>query len=395
MTFFTVTIPGYWSSFLTMVSGWGATIMGVLSQGWQNIVQFFTGTIPAFIASVGEWFGQLPGMIYDMIVNILAHFLAWGIMLNDFVTTNIAGFIGDVVDWFKQLPGKIHEWITKAMTNVETWGTNLILWATTKPAEFVNNIISFICTLPAKLWEWFTQSQTKVTNWGNDLITWATTKPKEFVDNIINKVSEIAGEMWNKFLDATQKVRDWGDELLTAGANAAKVLFDAVMDGLEELPAKVFEMGENVVKGFWNGIESLRGWIGDKVSKFFNDIVDKAMDILDEHSPSKVFRTIGANTIRGYGLGLDDETKAALKKTGKIFTDIIDTGKSAASGALGNLSVGRNTAMSGRGYGQAEPQVKTVNYNFYQTNNSPKALSRREVYRQSRNLLKGAALAHV
>jgi hypothetical protein len=44
--------------------------------------------------------------------------------------------------------------------------------------------------------------------------------------------------------------------------------------------------------------------------------------------------------------------------------------------------------MSAPGVGNTAAPVQSVTNNFYQTNNSPKALSRLEIYRQSKNLLR-------
>lgn len=393
LTFFTVTVPGYWSAFLATVSGWGANILAILQQGWDGIVTFFTETIPAFIANVGGWFQQLPGMVYDMIVNILGHFVAWGIMLNDFVVTNVAGFVDDVVGWFQELPGKIHEWVTNAMEKVTDWGTDLITWATTKPAEFVDNVITFISELPAKVWEWLTQAMDKVKDWGSDLIKWATTKIPEFISKIITKLAELPGKIGEKLREAWQKVVDWGKDLVNAGAKAAKDLYDSIVDGLSGLKDSLFNVGKNALEGFESGLLSVADRIKNWAEKFFQDILDKAEEVLDIASPSKAFKKIGRFVLQGFQIGMDDESKAVLSNARGIFRDIVDIGKDAASSAVGNMS-GAVRAVQARNRQQG-PQKTEVVYNFYQTNNSPKSLSRREVYRQSRNLLKGAALAHV
>ena len=58
----------------------------------------------------------------------------------------------------------------------------------------------------------------------------------------------------------------------------------------------------------------------------------------------------------------------------------------AAAGMAGNAA---GTAQAAAG---APVQEKAGNtYNFYQTNNSPKALSRLDIYRQSKNALRHAA----
>ena len=235
----------------------------------------------------------------------------------------------------------------------------------------------------------------KVSTWGSDLIDWAKTEIPKFVSKIITKLADLPGEMWKKFEEACQKVVDWGADLLEAGAKAAKDLYDSVVDGVKGLPDELKETGKNALEGFWEGMKSVAKSIKDWAEEFFQDILDKAEEVLDIASPSKAFKKIGRFVMQGFQIGMDDESKAALSNTKRIFSNIIDVGKDAASSAVGKISGTMAEAAQARDRQTSGPQKTEVVYNFYQTNNSPKALSRREVYRQSRNLLKGAALANV
>ena len=75
----------------------------------------------------------------------------------------------------------------------------------------------------------------------------------------------------------------------------------------------VFDIGVNIVKGLWNGITSMGGWIKDKVTGFFSGIVDGAKNVLGIHSPSKVFMEIGGYMSEGVGVGFDAEMPAVDK----------------------------------------------------------------------------------
>ena len=96
-----------------------------------------------------------------------------------------------------------------------------------------------------------------------------------------------------------------------------------------------------------------------------NTIVKQFKKELKIHSPSKVFEQMGIYSGEGYMIGLKD-TMSSVKNV------ISDMGVSKPSGV-------NNKAQQGTG---------STTYNFYQTNNSPKALSRYEIYRQTRNQMK-------
>ena len=87
---------------------------------------------------------------------------------------------------------------------------------------------------------------------------------------------------------------------------------------------------------------------------------------------------------KGLGLGVEENAKYAvnaMKKLGKAMLPEEDEIK----GRLGSVT-GRLRGSIRSAYERIAPTVNRIT-NFYQTNNSPKALSRLEIYRQTRNQL--------
>lgn len=108
-----------------------------LAGVWESVKTFFTETIPTafhdfidsvkdFVSGIITWFKELPGKIYDVIVEIFAHLLAWGIELVRFVKEDIPKFIAGVIEWFKQLPGKVWDWLVETATKIFLWGLHII-----------------------------------------------------------------------------------------------------------------------------------------------------------------------------------------------------------------------------------------------------------------------------
>jgi hypothetical protein len=147
----------------------------------------------------------------------------------------------------------------------------------------------------------------------------------------------------------------------------------------------MLEAGKNVVMGLWNGITSMGSWLADKISGFAGGIIDDFKDAFGIASPSKVMRDlIGKNIAQGVGVGFIDE----IPKVGKEALAAFDGLKAPILSASAQL----RGSVSGNGYAAAQPQRSVINNYFTQNNTSPKALSRLEIYRQSKNLLsmKGA-----
>lgn len=128
------------------------------------------------------------------------------------------------------------------------------------------------------------------------------------------------------------------------------------------------------------------GWLWDKISGFCDDIWGNIAGFFGIVSPSKLFKEeLGFNLVYGLAEGVDDKVKTAVKAVNSIGQDVI----TAAQKSL-NMDWNVNgivPTVSGGGVVNNyynNDNSRTVN----QTNNSPKALSRLEIYRLTRNAVK-------
>lgn len=70
-------------------------------------------------------------------------------------------------------------------------------------------------------------------------------------------------------------------------------------------PSNLGRIGGDMIKGLWNGIKDLGGWILDKVKGFGGDILKGIKGFFGIHSPSTVFAGIGKNLGLGLAEGID------------------------------------------------------------------------------------------
>ena len=106
------------------------------------------------------------------------------------------------------------------------------------------------------------------------------------------------------------------------------------------------QIGVNIVKGIWNGIKSLAGWLWNKVSGFAGNIVDSFKSKLGIHSPSRVMRDmVGKFIPAGISVGIDkgmpkleNDTMANLKNLYTKMQGVINND----SLGIGNRSVGNS-----------------------------------------------------
>ena len=103
-------------------------------------------------------------------------------------------------------------------------------------------------------------------------------------------------------------------------------------------PSNLVRIGSDVVKGLWQGIQDMGGWLASKVTSWVKDKIPgpikKALGI---HSPSRVAQMLARQVPRGVAKGMDDESDLVVKAA----TNLAD----AAISGLGSPVVNASTAF--------------------------------------------------
>lgn len=242
------------------------------------------------------------------------------------------------------------------------------LWDNIKTAagNGIDAVVTFFSELPGRIKEWLDTAITKAAEFVTNLKNKAVDAGSNFLDSIINFITQLPGKIWSLFLQAVQKVVDLKTQLITKGKEAAKGLWDSIVNKIKELPGEIKSIGGDIVEGLWNGINDKVEWITDKVKSFGDAVMNALKDFFGIESPSKVMRDeVGKFLAQGIGVGFDKEMPATIRNMKSSLAGAVSVPKASlqAEGVAGGGTT----------------------YNFYQTNNSPKALSRLEIYRQTRN----------
>ena len=340
------------------VAQWGSDLLAKAIETGSN-----------FLDNVVQFFNELPYKLGYALGQAIGQVIQWGIDLYTFATTEIPAFIESVISFIKELPEKVWTWLVNTMTKIKTWGTNAINSAKDTGKKFIDNVINFVKGLPEKVWDWLVKTMTKIKTWGTNAINSAKETGSKFINNVVSFVKELPSKVYSWLSTTLSKVSSWGSDLAKKGKDAAKNLFDNIVDTIKELPSKLLDIGSDIVEGLWNGISNMSSWISSKISSFGEGVLGGIKDFFGINSPSKVMADeVGKWIPEGIAVGIEKNAKSALNS-------MKDLALNSVGAARNGLTSGVNTAGT------------VINNNFYQTNNSPKALSRLDIYRQSKNLL--------
>lgn len=365
VTFFTETIPSWFINLWT-------SIKQVCSDGWNAIVEFFTQTIPAWLQSVGEWFLQLPEKIGYALGLAIGMVAKWGIDLFTWVTTEVPKIIDGIITWFMELPGKVWIWLVNTWNKFKEWALNMQTAAYEGMMKVIDAVINWFKQLPGKVWEWLTATWDKFKAWCSNMKQSASDGISKVIDAIVNWFKQLPGKIYEWIMQALNKVKEWCSNLISTAKSEIPKFIDSVITFFKELPGKIFEVGKNIVKGLWEGIKSMGGWIGDMVSDFVDGLVSGAKESLDIHSPSRVMRDeVGKYMAQGIGVGFVDELKGVNSMIKKGLESTVQTSSNIANNSNGNQPMAN----------------KSGDTKIYVTINSPTPVSPYETSRQLRNEL--------
>ena len=336
MTFLTSTLPGAITGAITSLAaalGISVTAAGALVAGaviaaiagivaivlnWDEIKNFFTVTIPDFFTgTVIPFFQSIPEKIGEIWENLKTYTIEkWNgfISYMSVIPAKIGSILTDVWDWFNELPYKIGYAVGQALAQIVNWGIDIYDYLTVQIPMIISNVVTWFSELPGKIYNAIITFLENLASWGTQVFSsfkeWST----KTILNVVTWFSKLPGNVYDTIIKIKDKIVAWGNNTVTFFRTQVTKIVSKVTDFFRELPENMIGIGEDIIRGLWNGISNMVGWIGNKIKDFCSGILDGFRDGLDEHSPSKAAFEIGDLFTIGLGNGIVDR-----------FSDIYDS----------------------------------------------------------------------
>jgi phage-related protein len=290
---------------------------------WTAIIAFFTETIPTVFNNFIAIVSALPGKIAAFFTNIYNNFITWGAGVIAWVAATIPKIINSVIEFFNQLPGRIGFALGYALGTIIKWGIAAFNYLVTNVPKWIRAVVTFFSQLPGKIWTWLASAIVKIATWGSQMYSKMTSAVSKAISAVITFFAQLPGKVWTWLLNTIAKVAQFGSNLSSKTKQAGADMVSSMVSSVASLPGKMMSVGANIVKGVWNGIKGLGGWLKSKVSNFFGGIVDGAKSALGIKSPSRIFRDqVGAMMAKGVAVGFDDESSSVEDKMKKNLSNL-------------------------------------------------------------------------
>ena len=264
-----------------------------------------------------------------------------------FFMETIPNAITSMVNWFAQIPAKVGAYLSTAIAKVKAWAAQMGASAIAAARGFLNNVVTFVSQIPTRI--------------------------GAFLSSAISRVAS------------------WAGQLASRGRAAAQSLLNAIVGTVREIPGRVADVGMNLVRGIWNGISNGLGWIKGKISGWVGNVTSFIKRLFGIASPSKVMRDeVGKYLAQGIAVGFGNEMPAVMKSMQRDMGGMVDNLRGdvsiAANGIAGGGIAGAGM-VSGMGGAPTAAGARVQNVYFEQTINSPNAIDRLSIYRDTKSLL--------
>ena len=183
---------------------------------------------------------------------------------------------------------------------------------------------------------------------GIDLLVSLIQALPQIITTIVAAIPQIITGIVNALINSIPQIIQAGVELLVSLiANLPTIIVEIVkavpqiitgiVSTLGQGVSQIAEVGANLVRGLWQGIQSLAGWIWDKVSGWISGIWDGILGFFGINSPSKEMAWVGEMLVEGLAGSIEDNGGQAVKAAEGMSKDI--------NGVMQDLAKDMTTAL--------------------------------------------------
>lgn len=341
-------------------------LMTVGSEWLRNIGEGLVSSIPALISSGLDTLLNFTSTLKQNAPQLIAS----GMELLKNMVQGLMNSLPDLISKVPTIVSNLARTISASMPTILAKGVEII-WTIIK--GLIQAIPTLIANIPKIImaivdvmmaYGWGSLGKNIIKSLGSGIKSMAGsigTAAKNIFNAIVNVIKGLPQKLWDMGKSALSYMKN---ALTSTGSisGAASKIVSAIVNVIKTLPSKMKSIGKNLVEGLWNGIKDMKSWVISKIKGFGDSVLTGLKNFFGIKSPSTVMRDqVGKMLAEGIGVG---------------FTDNI-------GGVIKDVNAALNPTLNIAGQAGGAAAAGTV-INFTQNNNSPKALSPYEVYRQTK-----------
>lgn len=154
------------------------------------------------------------------------------------------------------------------------------------------------------------------------------------VEFIVVAIPQIISSLVNAILNSIPQIIQAGVQLFVSLIQNLPTIIVEIVKAVPQIIAgfvnaftssmgQIVNIGKNIVQGLWQGIQSLAGWIWDKVSGWISGIWDGICSFFGINSPSREMAWVGEMLGRGLAGGIEDSAGEAVSAAEDLNNGIL------------------------------------------------------------------------
>ncbi|MEN2010151.1 hypothetical protein AAJL88_01520 [Staphylococcus hominis] len=363
-----------WDVISTTIGGAIQSVIDWFMQLYENIMQTIEPLIPIF-QQFGDFINQILGVVVVQAINFLVEAFKGLWLAVSVIFTAIGAIVSSVIQIIVGLFTAFIQLITGdfsgALQTLQNTFTNVLntIWGAVQ--SIFSQISNFIFTSLNSI------LGTSISSWSQ---IWSSTTQflSQIWSSVTNWFSRVASSVGNGMRQAWSYVVSIGSQWVSAIVNAMSNFVSSVINGFSNAVSQVqggmqrayrtivnfvsqfASAGMDLMRGLVRGIMDGMKWVVDAARNVARSAVNAAKNALGIHSPSRVFKDIGAYTMAGMHLGMNAEG-----------SKVIDLASSIASRVSSGFNSSLNVPKIQSDFRNASASVNAQVQHTHQINASP------------------------
>ena len=370
-----------WTSISTFFTGIIMGIRDFFVNIWTGIYTFFSNIINAIYTVVSTVFQTIYNTImtvWNSIYETIAPLLDAFKYLFETIFQAIQILIGMAMDWISEkisaIWNAIVAFLTPILEGIKT--TFETIWNGIKTV--IDTVLGTIQSVITSVWNAIYGFLSPILNSIKSVVSSVWDSISSKISSIMNTIKSTISNIWDSIKSAVSTK-------VSGVKTAIQDGFQAAVDWIKVLASDAWNWGADIISGIIDGIKSMVSNLADTVTGVADTIRDFLHFSVPDKGPLTDYESWMPDFMKGLAEGINKSKKYVEKAIGGVAQAMQLTMDSDLNYSLNGISgavVGGSSGGTVNNYYNND-NSRTVN----QTNNSPKALSRLEIYRQTRNAL--------
>lgn len=381
-----------WSNLITGIADDNADFSTLINNFVDSLLAVGNNLLPRIqtvIEGMGDLVSQLLEKLVPQIIEMIPPLIERGlpVLLNSIQTAidSILKVLPKIMDTISKLIPQIVSMLVSMLPQIIDTGVQILLSLIKGITEALPQLIGMLPDIIADIVETLVDNLPEIVDAGIELIVALADGLIEALPRLIDKIPFIIDrllvaitgnlpyiiEMGIKIIiklaeglikaipqlvsKVPQIIKSFIDAIISYYAQLGRIgleLLNKIKDGIASGVGKMAEVGLNLVKGLWNGINNAKDWLFNKIKGFKDAVLNKFKSFFGIQSPSTLFRDeIGENLALGIGEGFTDEMRNVSRQMQNAIPTNFDT----------NAGLNTNTTTGSNGY------VGSYDYNLMLT----------------------------